>query len=406
MNEIMFGSTLLLVLILVLTALVVLARSILMPVRQAVLTVNNQTKFTIHTGQKLLPSLNDNGVLVPSACAGAGTCGLCRVQIEGGALNSTPIEAACFTKAELRDGFHLACQVMVRDDIKVQVPDDMLDAETFVCEVVSTKLLTPMICELVLQLPDDTHMDMVAGSFIQITAPPFALDYTGLEVPDIHQEVWRPLRELKVKSDESVTRAYSVSNRPVDISAGVLVLNVRLALPPPSVPNAPPGIVSSWLFSLKKGEGVLVSGPFGTFHAQDTQREMLFIGGGVGMAPLRAIIHEQLERVGTRRKMSFWYGARNKAELFYKDELNSLAAKHPNFSWTVALSDPDLSAGWTGATGFVHSVVLERYLQDHPSPESCEYYLCGPPLMISAVMMMLDDLGVDNDNIFNDDFGV
>lgn len=406
MNEIIFGSVLLLILILTLTAFVVLARSILMPVRKVLLTVNGQTEFTILTAQKLLPSLNDNGILVPSACAGAGTCGLCRVQIKDGAPDITPIEASCFTKAELKDGFHLACQVMVRDDIGVQVPDDMMSAETFVCKTISNRSLTPLIRELVLKLPDNTQMDIVAGSFVQITAPPFEIDYDKFDVPDAHEETWEPLRRLNVKSDEDVTRAYSVSDRPEDISAGLIVLNIRLALPPPSEPDAPPGIVSSWLFGLEQDDEVSVSGPFGTFRAQDTEREMLFIGGGVGMAPLRAIIHEQLEGKNSKRKMSFWYGARRKAELFYKEELDELAAKHPNFDWTVALSDPDPSDDWNGETGFVHAIVLERYLRDHPAPENCEYYLCGPPLMIRAVMTMLDDLGVDNDHIFNDDFGV
>lgn len=406
MSEILFGSLLLAVLILVLTSLVVLARSILMPVRQAKLTVNDQTEFAIQTGQKLLASLNDNGVLVPSACASAGTCGLCRVQVKKGAPDVTPIEVARFTKGELSDGFHLACQVMVRDDIDVQVPDDMLGAETFQCKVVSNQSLTPLIREVVLKLPDGTQTDIVAGSFVQVTAPSFALDYADIEVPEAHEEIWNPLRKLKLKSEEIVTRAYSVSNRPADISAGLLVLNIRLALPPPSALNAPPGIVSSWLFGLQKGAVVPISGPFGSFRAQDTTREMIFIGGGVGMAPLRAIIHEQLEGYHTKRKMSFWYGARSKIELFYKQELDLLAAKHINFDWIAALSDPDPSDGWTGPTGFVHSVVFEQYLKNHQSPEDCEYYLCGPPLMIRAVVSMLNNLDVDSDNIFNDDFGV
>jgi len=406
MIQIVFGSLLLAVLILVLTLLVVIARSVLMPVRPAKLTVNSRAEYAILTGQKLLASLNDSGVLVPSACAGAGTCGLCRVQVKKGAPDATPIEVARFSKSELSDDFHLACQVVVRSDMDVQVPEDMLGAETYECRVVSNQSLTPLIREVVLQLPSGTQSDIVAGSFVQVTAPAFVLDYGEIDIPEKYHETWQPLRTLKVKSDQETTRAYSVSDRPADISAGLLVLNVRLALPPPSMPNVPPGIVSSWLFGLQKDAIVPVSGPFGSFRAQDTEREMVFIGGGVGMAPLRAIIHEQLESIQTGRKMSFWFGARSKSELFYKEEMDLLAANHPNFDWIVALSSPDPSDGWTGPAGFVHSVVLEQYLAQHPSPENCEYYLCGPPLMIRAVLSMLDDLGVESENIFNDDFGV
>lgn len=406
MNEALFASLLLIALVLVLTTVVVMARSVLLPVRQVTLTVNEDTAFETQTGQRLLSSLNDNNILIPSACASAGTCGLCGVRVKSGAPDTTPIEAAHFTPAELRDGMHLACQVMVRGDIEVQVPVDMLGAETFTCEVLTTRSLTPLIREIVLQVPDDIELDIVAGTFMQISAPAFTLNYADLEIPDVYADVWRPLRGLVAKSPVEVTRAYSISNRPEDIEAGRLVLNIRLALPPPSEPDAPPGIVSSWLFGLKRGETVAVAGPFGTFRARATEREMIFLGGGVGMAPLRAIIFEQLERTGTNRKMSFWYGARRKAELFYAEELNDLAARHANFDWTVALSDPDPDDAWSGPTGFIHTVVLEQYLQNHPAPEDCEYYLCGPPLMIRAVLAMLDDLGVDSDNIFNDDFGI
>lgn len=406
MSEILFGSLLLTVIVLALAAIVMFVRSVLMPVRPAVLTVNGRTELQTQTGQKLLSSLLGNDILVPSACAGAGTCGLCRVKVEEGAPDSNPIEAGFFTKAELEDGMHLACQVMVRGNMKVEVPEEILSVETFTCKVVATRSLTPLIREVVLQMPDDTDMALIAGAFVQVTAPPFSLNYADISVPEAHESVWKSQRHLRAESDVPVTRAYSVSDRPDDITAGRLVLNIRLALPPPSVPGAPPGIVSSWLFGLSEGAEVYVSGPFGTFRAQTTDREMVFIGGGVGMAPLRAIIHEQLERVGTTRTMSFWYGAREETDIFYAEEMDDLAARHANFNWTVALSDPAPSSQWSGSTGFVHSVVFKQYLQNHPAPENCEYYLCGPPLMIRAVMTMLDELGVDRDHIFNDDFGV
>ncbi len=406
MTEILFGSALVIALVLVLTTTVILARAALMPERPATLTVNTHTPIATTTGQKLLSALNDHGVLVPSACAGAGTCGLCRVAITNGGPDSLPIEAARFTRAELRQGLHLACQVVVRGDMDVEVAEDMLGAEAFTCHVTSSRQLTPLIREVVLQMPQDMRPDFFAGSFVQVTAPPYTLDYANLTVPERFEESWTSLRGLSVESTQDVTRAYSVSNRPHDTAAGQIVMNIRLALPPPSVADAPPGIVSSWLFSLQQDDPVLVSGPFGSFRIQPTEREMVFIGGGVGMAPLRAMIFEQLSHVETTRKMSFWYGARNKTELLYTDEIDGLAAQHSNFHWTIALSDPDAADNWEGAVGFVHDVALETYLGDHPAPENCEYYLCGPPLMIRAVLAMLDDLGVDADHIFNDDFGV
>lgn len=406
MINILSGSVFLIVLVCALTGLVIGARAFLMPARLVRLSVNGHKTIEALTGQKLLTALNDNGVLVPSACAGAGTCGLCRVRIEEGAPDSLPVEVARLTRAELREGTHLACQVTMRNDMVVNVDEDLLGAEAFVLHVASSRQLTPLIREIVLQFPDGERPEVVAGAFLQITAPPFRLAYADIKVPKEFQEDWVPLRGLSVESDTDVTRAYSISNRPEDTAAGRLVLNIRLALPPPSAKDAPPGIVSSWLFALQEGDPVEVSGPFGSFRASDTGREMVFIGGGVGMAPLRAMIFDQLERQKTDRKISFWYGARSVADLFYAEEFDALEAAHPNFDWTVALSDPEAKDSWSGAVGFVHTIALQHYLGSHPAPETCEYYLCGPPLMIRAVLSMLDDLGVEEDSIHNDDFGV
>jgi len=406
MTEIVFGSGVIVALVILLSTLVIAARALLMPSKPATLTVNGSTKITTTTGQKLLSALNDNGILIPSACAGAGTCGLCRVKITKGGAEPLPVEAAKFTKAELKDGMHLACQVVLRNDMSIEVAEAILGAESHEATVVSSRMLTPLIREIVLQLPDGVRPDIVAGSFFEITAPPFQLDYTKLQIPEKFAAIWEPLRALQIQSPTEVTRAYSVSNRRADTDLGRLVFNIRLALPPPSKPGVPPGIVSSWLFSVAQGDTVMISGPFGTFRAQDTDREMVFIGGGVGMAPLRALIHEQLERPGATRKISFWYGARSEIELFYADEMDALAAKHENFDWTVAFSDPQPGDTRDASTGFVHTVALNAYLRDHPAPETCEFYLCGPPMMIRAVFAMLDDLGVERDSIFNDDFGV
>ncbi|QPH54960.1 NADH:ubiquinone reductase (Na(+)-transporting) subunit F [Pontivivens ytuae] len=406
MTEILFGSFVVVALVLTLSAVVMLARALLMPAEPATLTVNGAMAIDTVTGEKLLSALKDNGVLVPSACAGAGTCGLCRVQVTEGAPATLPVEAAKFTKAEIRDGFHLACQVVLRNDMAVQVPEDLIGAESYVTTVLSTRALTPLIREIVLQVPMEMEPDVFAGSFIEVTAPPYSLNYADLDIPEAFAEVWEPLRGLRVSSDEEVTRAYSISNRAEDTEAKWFVLNIRLALPPPSSLDAPPGFVSSWLFALRPGDEVRVAGPFGSFRARDTEREMVFIGGGVGMAPLRALIHEQLADPASNRKMSLWYGARGQAELFYADEMDALAAEHDRFSWTVAFSDPGPSDTREAPTGFIHVVAFETYLRDHPAPEACEYYLCGPPLMIRAVLAMLDDLGVERDSIFLDDFGV
>lgn len=406
MSTILAGTVLLCLLVLALAVLVLTARQWLMPMRPVSVTVNGAETISSRTGERLLAALNDNGVLVPSACAGVGTCGLCKVKVTGAPLAPLPTESARLTRAELRDGMHLACQVVLRGDMAVEVDEALLGAESFETVVRSTRHLTPLIREIVLDLPPDLRPPIVAGSFVQVTAPPHALDHAALEVPAAFAQGWERLRGLKSASAVPVTRAYSISNRPEDIAGGRLVLNVRLALPPPSVPGAPPGIVSSWLFGLKPGDRIDTAGPFGSVRVQDTEAEMVFIGGGVGMAPLRAMIFEQLETVRTNRPMRFFYGARSRAELIYHEEFDDLQARHPNFSWTPALSDPDPGDAWEGARGFVHQIAFERHLRNHPAPEACEYYLCGPPLMIRAVLAMLDDLGVPPDHIFNDDFGV
>ncbi len=406
MTEIVLGSLLLTLVVLALSLTVMAARALLVPQRPVTVTVNGGREIPARTGAKLLGVLIDDGIMIPSACGGAGTCGLCRVQVTEGASEPLPTEVARLTRAELRSGLHLACQVVLRDDLGVEVAETLLDAEEFDCTVASVRQVTPLIREIVLQLPEGRRPELVAGAFLQVTAPPYRLPLAAIDVPERFRDAWAPLRDLVAESDAPVTRAYSISNRPRDTVAGRLVLNVRLALPPPSAPGAPPGIVSSWLFGLREGDAVRSSGPFGSFRAQPTKREMILIGGGVGMAPLRAIVFDQLERLGSDRPIRFFYGARSRAELYYEDEFEELQRRHENFRWTVALSDPGPEDASSGTTGFVHRVAFETYLRDHPAPETCEYYLCGPPLMIRAVFAMLDDLGVERSSIFHDDFGV
>jgi Na+-transporting NADH:ubiquinone oxidoreductase subunit F len=404
MNEIVLGSVLFVAIVLILSSIVVAARALLLPTNAISVRVNATRALTGRAGTKLLDILADGGVPVPNACGGKGTCGQCRVVVEG-AGPALPTEAAKLTRREMRDGIRLACQVTARADLDVGVAEDIIGAESWTCRVASSRTLSPLIREIVLDLPPGAKLDFRAGAFVQVTAPPHMLRFADFDIAPEHSRTWERLglRELASHSAQPTSRAYSIANRPQD--AGRIVLLIRLALPPPTVRAAPPGIVSSWLFSLEAGDEIEVAGPYGDFAAHPGGREMVLIGGGVGMAPLRAIVFDQLERLGTQRRMSFWYGARSRADLFYEDEFDVAAARHPNFSWTPALSEPAAGDDWTGATGFVHDVVLKRHLAGHPAPEDCEYYLCGPPLMISAVLAMLDEVGVDPGSIFFDDFG-
>lgn len=405
MTEIVAGSVVFTLIVLSLAMVVVAARAIVLPAREVALVVNHDRRFAARTGQKLLGVLNDNGISVPSACAGAGTCGLCRVTVLAGGGQILPTELSRLTKNEVRDGKRLACQVVVRDDIDVAVASDVLDVESVTCTVATTRMLSPLIREIALSLPDGRRLDFEAGAFVQVTAPAHETAYADFDIPPELSDHWSKLGidRLVATSGRSTSRAYSIASAPEE--SNEILLFVRLAVPPPSHPDAPPGIVSSYLFGLSPGDTVAISGPYKTFGATGSDREMIFIGGGVGMAPLRSIIIDQLGRVAAQRKMSFWYGARSKIDLFHIDELERLASDHKNFSWTVALSDPAPEDDWTGAIGFIHNVVYRDYLKAHPAPERCEYYLCGPPLMIRAVLAMLDECGVDEDSIFVDDFG-
>lgn len=406
MTEIALGTVLIVVLVLLLALVVMGARAILSPEAPVEITVNVSKTVVGVTGKKLLTILNDGQIPVPSACAGAGTCGLCKVRVREGGGAPLPTEMARLSRSDLKQGQRLACQVVVREAMAVEVPDDILAAESWVSTVVSNTMVAPLIKELVLDVPKDVAFAFKAGSYVQIEAPPYDLRFSEIAIASAHDAIWEQMgwRRLSIKNGETTHRAYSVASRPED--RGLIVLNIRLAVPPIGEEESiPPGIVSSYLFNLVQGQTVSVSGPFGEFHVQDTEREMIFIGGGVGMAPLRAMIHEQLA-AGTGRKISFWYGARSGADIFYREEFDALAEQYENFSWTLALSEPELDDGWEGTTGFIHEVVANTYLKDHPAPEDCEYYLCGPPLMIQAVLAMLDANGVEPGSIFNDDFGI
>ncbi|MDO5641291.1 MAG: NADH:ubiquinone reductase (Na(+)-transporting) subunit F [Paracoccus sp. (in: a-proteobacteria)] len=405
MTEILLGGLIIVALIAALTAALLAARRRLIPPGALLVTVNDSQQIEAARGEKLLGVLHGAGIGIPAACGGAGTCGLCRVTVEGdGAGQAQATEKGILSAAERKAHVRLACQASLRGPCAVSVPQEFLGATGYRCKVISNRQLAPLIRELVLELPEGQPFEFRAGGFQQLTAPPYQLDFSQIDLEPEFREIWHlsDWPTMRAHSAEPVTRAYSIANRAGD--TGRAVFNIRLAVPPAGQEReVPPGIVSSWLFALKPGDEVETSGPFGDFHVQPTQREMIFIGGGVGMAPLRAMIHEQIN-LRTPRKMRYFYGARSAIDLFYTEEFDAIAAANPNFEWTPALSDPAPGDRWTGATGFIHDTVRAA-LASHPAPEDCEYYLCGPPVMISAVLNMLAKLGVEPHSIFNDDFG-
>ncbi|EYD72804.1 NADH:ubiquinone reductase (Na(+)-transporting) subunit F [Limimaricola hongkongensis] len=404
MTGVLAGVVLLVTLVLALSTALLIARRRLVPDLPVAVTVNDRAPFESRFGTDLLGALAAQDILLPAACGGAGTCGQCRVRVRGEIVAPMPAERARLSRAERRQGMHLACQIRLRAPLTIELPEAILGARGFEGTVLRTRFLTPLIREIVLDAPPDVTASVKAGAFVSLTAPPHDLGFDAIEVPERFSEDWAELRALRAIVTAPVTRAYSIASTPADRRQGQLVLLIRLALPPPDRPRLPPGAVSSWLFHVKEGARIAASGPHGDFRAQQGTREMVLVGGGVGMAPLRAIIHERLDQ-GAPQPISFWYGARRRDDLFYAEEFTALTRHHPNFRFEVALSDPRPDDGWEGRTGFVHVALREGFLRDHPEPEACDYYLCGPPLMIAAVMGVLNEAGVPPGRIFFDDFG-
>ncbi len=405
MIEIAIGVALFTAVVVALALLILLARSRLIATGNVTVTVNKTRKLEAPAGTKLLSLLAGGNLFLPSACGGRGTCGQCKVQIVSGARELLPTEKSHVTNREAAEGIRLACQVAVTDDMSIEVPEDIFGVQKWTCTVRSNRNVATFIKELVVELPPGELIDFRAGGYVQVECPPYELDYADIQVPAEYRADWERFNLFALKSivREPATRAYSMANYPLEND--IIMLNVRIATPPPRSPNAPPGVMSSYLFGLKAGDRITVSGPYGEFFAKDTDAEMVFVGGGAGMAPMRSHILDQLLRLRTQRKLSFWYGARSLREAFYVDEFDKLADTHANFSWHLALSEPLPEDNWTGYTGFIHDVLFKNYLKDHPAPEDCEYYLCGPPVMNSAVIAMLDAQGVEPENILMDDFG-
>ncbi len=405
MAEILFGVFAFTLIVLLLTLVVLGARRLLVPSGECVIRVNEKLVLNASIGQRLLDVLSPAGINLPTACGGAGTCGLCKLRITHGGGEAGPQEIALLSRKEARHGARLACQVSVMEAMDVEVDDVYFGVQSWLCQVESVRQLSTLISEIVLRLPEQESCEFRPGSFVQVTCPPYQLKFSELQVDQAYRPQWDKdgLWSYSVSSGAAVTRAYSVANRPGDNN--IVSLNVRIALPPPHSHNIPPGVVSSWLFSLKPGDMVELAGPYGLFFVEKSEREAIFIGGGVGMAPLYAQVLDLLKTQHSNRKISYWYGARSKRELYYDDEFEQLAAEFENFDWRVVLSEPERSDNWQGHTGFIHKVIYDEYLAEHPAPEDCEYYLCGPPLMIKAVLAMLDNLGVDAESIHYDDFG-
>jgi Na+-transporting NADH:ubiquinone oxidoreductase subunit F len=398
------------VVMIIVVALLLYARKKLVPHGRVVLTINDDRKLEVEMGSSVLSTLVENKIFLPSACGGKGTCGMCRCRVPQGGGDILANEKGFFTGKEIVGNWRLGCQTKIKSDISIVIPDSVFGVKKWECEVLSNRNVATFIKEFVLQLPDGENLGARAGGYVQIDVPPCTVDYKNIFVEDEFRADWDRFKmwDLKMKNPELVYRAYSMANYPAE--GNKIMLNVRIATPPydrkrGGFAKVNPGVCSSYIFSLKEGDRVMVSGPYGEFFVEDTEREMVFIGGGAGMAPLRSQIFDEFKTKRTKRKASYWYGGRSLKELFYLEEFEQLARENPDFSFNVALSEPLPSDKWTGYTGFIHQVLYDNYLKNHPAPDEIEYYMCGPSAMANAVLRMLDDLGVSREMIRFDDFG-
>lgn len=399
------GVVMFTVTIMLMVAFILAARAKLVSSASVKIEINGDPEraITVPAGGKLLGTLADAGIFLSSACGGGGTCAQCKCKVTDGGGSMLPTEASHFTMGEARDNWRLSCQVAVKQDMKIEVDPEFFGVKQWECEVISNHNVATFIKELVLKIPDGESVDFRAGGYVQLEVPAHEVDYKNFEIEERFRDDWEKFGLFNLKSSvaQTTVRAYSMANYPDE--KGIIKFNIRIATPPPRS-NHPPGIMSSYVFNMKPGDKIKVFGPFGEFFAKETDAEMVFVGGGAGMAPMRSHIFDQLCRLNSKRKITFWYGARSKKEMFYVEDFDRLAAEYDNFTWHVALSEPQPEDNWTGFTGFIHNVVHDQHLKDHPAPEDCEYYMCGPPIMNASVIKMLKSLGVEDENIALDEF--
>jgi Na+-transporting NADH:ubiquinone oxidoreductase subunit F len=406
-NEIYLGVGMFITIVLALVLIIMFAKSKLVPEGEVTITINggSQESITAQPGDKLLGALANAGIFVSSACGGGGTCGQCRVDIKAGGGELLPTEVDHISKKEAKHGCRLSCQVSIKENMDIELEEEVFGIKKWDCEVVSNDNKATFIKELVLKIPNGESVPFKAGGYIQIEAPPHHVKYKDFDIPQEYRGDWERFGffDIESKVDDETIRAYSMANYPEE--EGIIMLNVRVASPPPNNLTLPAGKMSSYIWSLKEGDKATISGPFGEFYAKESPAEMVFVGGGAGMAPMRSHIFDQLRRLQSTRPITFWYGARSLREMFYVEDFDMLQKENENFKWHVALSDPQPEDNWKGDTGFIHNVLLENYLKEHPAPEDCEFYMCGPPMMNAAVINMLKELGVEDENIMLDDFG-
>jgi Na+-transporting NADH:ubiquinone oxidoreductase subunit F len=406
-NEIYLGVGMFIAIVLALVFIIMFAKSKLVPEGEITITINGgaEASITAQPGDKLLGALANAGIFVSSACGGGGTCGQCRVDIKAGGGELLPTEVDHISKKDAKQGCRLSCQVSIKENMDIELEEEIFGIKKWDCEVISNDNKATFIKELVLKIPGGESVPFRAGGYIQIEAPPHHVKYKDFDVPEEYRGDWERFGFFSIESkvEDETIRAYSMANYPEE--EGIIMLNVRVASPPPNNLSLPAGKMSSYIWSLKEGDKATISGPFGEFYAKDSAAEMVFVGGGAGMAPMRSHIFDQLRRLNTSRPITFWYGARSLREMFYVEDFDMLQKENENFKWHVALSDPQPEDNWKGDTGFIHNVLLENYLKNHPAPEDCEFYMCGPPMMNAAVINMLKELGVEDENIMLDDFG-
>lgn len=405
------GIVVFLIVTLILVGMLLFAKAKLTAKGEVKIDINNGDRvLTTEPGGTLLAALGNQKIFLPSACGGKGSCGMCKCQVQSGAGSILPTETGFFSYKQQHEDWRLACQVKVKENIGMTIPDSVLGIKKWECEVISNTNISTFLKEFVVKLPEGENLNFRSGGYIQIDVPKIDVDFKDIDINETYRADWERMKmfDLKMHNPEPTYRAYSMANHPAE--GNIVMLNIRIATPPfdraaGAFANVNPGICSSYIFSRKPGDKVMISGPYGEFFLRETNNEMMFIGGGAGMAPMRSHIFNLFKTMHTKRKVSFWYGARSLKEAPYRDEFDQIAAENPNFDWTLALDSPQPEDNWTGPVGFIHQVIFNNYLKDHENPEDIEYYLCGPPMMIQAVTKMLYDLGVPDENVMYDNFG-